>query len=98
MWGLVLEIQVYTRDFTFTPETVFVQDGSCVSHDAVGTGERNSVHSGFSREGNVVSGKVSDLLESPRKSCDHSTKREHLSFSIVYVFQEELRFWVICIP
>lgn len=28
---------------TFTPETVFFQDGSCVSRDAVGTGERYSI-------------------------------------------------------
>ena len=28
---------------TFTPETVFFQDGSCVSRDAVGTGERHSI-------------------------------------------------------
>lgn len=54
--------------YTCTPETVFFQEGSCVSHDAVGTGERKSVHSGFSREGKAVSGKVSGLLESPRRA------------------------------
>lgn len=54
--------------YTFTQETFFFQEGSCVSHDALGTGERNSVHSGFSREGKAVSGKVSDLLASPRRA------------------------------
>ena len=49
--------------YNFTPETVFFSDGSCISHDAVGTSERNPVYSGFSKKGNTGSGRVPDLLE-----------------------------------